>query len=190
MRYYHHILKNITPLNMILAVVLLIFFNNLFPFIGGDTLYRLPEPVKRSETSQIVPYRNPITSLSDYMVIADRNPFNPERIIPKEREDKNLHTNQPLKTLPSFALYGTIITDEQRMAIVEDRRAPSLSKGRRKNIRVLRVGDELSGFVLKKISPDKIVMNRGEEEVTVPLYTQNKPVSNKKFRFPTGRGTR
>jgi hypothetical protein len=39
----------------------------------------------------------------------------------------------------------------------------------------LRKGDSLSGFTLKEIETDKIVMMRGEEKITVPINDPSHP---------------
>jgi hypothetical protein len=70
---------------------------------------------------------------------------------------------------PEFVLYGTLITDDLRLAYMEDLKAPRNSPGRGKRQTALKKGDTLSGFTLKEIEADRIIMARGEESLTVKV---------------------
>lgn len=109
------------------------------------------------------------SSPADYMVIAEQNPFHPERKIPVEKK-----AEQPLPK-PEFVLYGTLITDDLSLAYMEDKKAPVSTPGRGNRQTPLRVGQSLSGFTLKEIEPEKVVMVRGEETMTVYLNDPDAP---------------
>ena len=100
---------------------------------------------------------------SDYIIIAEQNLFHPERKIPPEKKEE-----QPLPK-PEIVLYGTLITDNLSLAFIEDRKSPRTTPGRGKRQVVLRKGDTLSGFTLKEIETDKIVMVKGEETLMVKV---------------------
>lgn len=106
-------------------------------------------------------------SPADYMVVAEQNPFHPERKIPVEKK-----AEKPL-TKPEFVLYGTLITDDISITYMEDLKAPVSTPGRGKRQSPLRIGQSLSGFTLKEIEPEKVVMVRGEERMTVYLNDPN-----------------
>jgi hypothetical protein len=100
----------------------------------------------------------------DFMVIAEQNLFHPERKIPAENPQA-----QPPPPKPELVLYGTLINDNTRLAYVDDLKAPVTTPGRGKRLRVLRIGDLVGDFTLKEIHPDRIVLARGNEVMTVDL---------------------
>ncbi len=103
------------------------------------------------------------SSLSDYSIISDENLFHPERKIPIEKKEE-----KPLPK-PEFVLYGTLISENLSLAYLEDLKEPYTSPGRGKRQIPLRAGDTLSGFTLKEIYTDKVVMIRGEEKIVLNL---------------------
>ena len=97
------------------------------------------------------------------MIISEENPFHPERKIPVEKK-----AEQPLPK-PEFVLYGTLITDDLKMAYLEDLKAPRSTSGRGKRQVALKQGDSLSGFRVKEIEAGKVVMVRGDDRIIVPI---------------------
>lgn len=139
------------------------------------TFYPSPEPEVKLMPSQqkgmIENEKEKKDSISlspaDYMVVAEQNPFHPERKIPVAKK-----AEQPLPK-PEFVLYGTLITDDLSIAYMEDLKAPISTPGRGKRQSPLRIGQSLSGFTLKEIEPEKVVMVRGEERMMVHLNDPN-----------------
>lgn len=119
------------------------------------------KPVTREES----PVEH-LLSLADYAIIADANLFHPDRKIPPE---KKIEEAAPLPR-PDLVLYGTVITGETRLAYLEDLKAPRSTPGRGKRQLSLREGDILSGFTLKQVEANKIVMVRGDEQMTVYVH--------------------
>lgn len=76
---------------------------------------------------------------------------------------------------PEFVLYGTLITNDISFAYLEDTKAPRNTPGRGKRQIAMKKGDTLSGFNLKEINVDSIVMARGEEKITIYVYNTQKP---------------
>ena len=101
---------------------------------------------------------------NDFMLIADQNLFHPERKIPVEKPQA---AQPPLK--PALVLFGTLITGNMRVAYVDDIKAPLTTPGRGKRMRVLKIGDMVGDFMLIEIDPDKIILARGSEVMTVDL---------------------
>lgn len=163
------ILSNLNVLNIVLAAVLIVFANNMFlPLFGKGAKLTVPSPQKKAAvpaktTEKPVESKSP--SPSDYFIIAEQNIFHPERKIPVEKKDVVV---QPLPK-PEFVLYGTLLTDDVRIAYMEDRKAPQNSPSRGKKQIPLRLGEALSGFTLKEISANSVVMVRGNESVTIDL---------------------
>jgi hypothetical protein len=119
------------------------------------------------EEEEVVQFQVP--SITEYAKIADENLFHPERKIPTEKKEE-----QPLPK-PEFVLYGTLISDELSLAYLEDVKAPRSSPGRGKRQVALKKGDSMSGFTLKEIEADKIVMLRGEEKIVVNISDPTHP---------------
>jgi len=164
------LLKNLNILNLLLLGLLI--------YLARFLLYPVPEPeIKVNPSSQqkagIEEMKKDsdgaTSSPADYMVIAEQNPFHPERKIPVEKK-----AEQPLPK-PEFVLYGTLITDDLSLAYMEDKKAPVSTPGRGNRQVSLKIGDSLSGFKLKEIEPEKVVMVRGEETMTVYLNDPHGP---------------
>jgi len=81
---------------------------------------------------------------------------------------------QPLPK-PDFVLYGTLISDDTNIAYMEDKKSPNSTPGREKRQTPLKQGDSMSGFTLKELSEDRVIMARGEERLTVFLIDTQKP---------------
>jgi hypothetical protein len=131
--------------------------------------YTLPAGKKIVGDDDEKPADSHIPSPADYMMIAEENLFHPERKIPAEKKEE-----QPLPK-PEFVLYGTLITDNISLAYLEDLKAPHSTPGRGKRQTALRKGDTLSGFTLKEIETEKIVMVRGEERIELKVADSSKP---------------
>ncbi len=133
--------------------------------------YTLPVPKKESKPQEKITEEYQMPSIEEYAKIADENLFHPERKIPVQKVEQ-----QPLPK-PEFVLYGTLITDDLQLAYIEDLKAPFTTPGRGKRQASLRKGDKMSGFTLKEIDAEKIVMVRGEETIVVRLNDPLRPKS-------------
>jgi hypothetical protein len=162
------LIRNINLFNVLLLSISVTFaVYTLFPLLDVQVKYTLPPAKKISEGGEMT--ESPaILSLAEYANIAEENLFHPERKIPVEKVEQ-----KPLPK-PEFVLYGTLITDDLQMAYLEDLKAPFTTPGRGKRQAALRKGDSLSGYTLKEIEEEKIVMARGEESIVVHLNDPNK----------------
>jgi hypothetical protein len=169
------ILSNFSVVNIVLAAVLIVFANNMFlPLLGKSSKLTVPSPKKQaavpSKTDEKSPAESKSPSPSDYFLIAEQNIFHPERKIPVEKKDAAAEALPK----PEFVLYGTLIEGDLRIAYMEDKKAPQNAPTRGKKQIPLRVGEALSGFVLREIDADKVVMVRGEEKLAVSLNDPSK----------------
>jgi len=169
------ILSNISVANVALAAVLIAFASYAFlPLFGKSVKRTLPAP-KRQEAVPAAKSEKPVEgkspSPSDYFIIAEQNIFHPERKIPVEKKEA---VAPPPLPKPDFVLYGTLILDDMKIAYMEDKKAPIQSPTRGKKQIPLRVGEELSGFILKEIDTDKVTMVRGDERLVVQLNDASK----------------
>ncbi len=168
------ILSNLSVINIALAAALIIFGSYAFlPLIGKSVKLTLPAAKKQTASTAAAPEKpadSKTPSPSDYFIIAEQNIFHPERKIPVEKKEA-----APLPK-PEFVLYGTLILDDVRIAYMEDKKAPQNAPTRGKKQIPLKMGEALSGFTLKEIDADKVVMVRGDEKIAVNL---NDPAKSK-----------
>jgi hypothetical protein len=162
------LLKNINLLNIILiAAILSIATYVTLPLLNMSVKFTPAIPKQFSLPKEEETTQNQIPSPSDYLIVAEQNLFHPERKIPPEKKEE-----QPLPK-PEFVLYGTLITDDISIAYLEDKKSPRFTPGRGKRQTALKKGDTMSGYTLKEIDPDKIVMVRGEETITLKVMDPN-----------------
>lgn len=100
--------------------------------------------------------------VQDYLIIAEQNLFHPERRIPP------LTAEVPR---PEFILYGTLVSDSTRIAYLSDKKAVRSTPGRGKRQNSLKIGESLSGYQLKEVHFDHIVMVRGDDVIRVRVVT-------------------
>jgi len=181
-----NIFRNINLLNIMLITAAIIMANYaVLPMFNMSIKYTLPAGKKTIGDTDEKPADSHIPSLTDYTMIAEENLFHPERKIPAEKKEE-----QPLPK-PEFVLYGTLITDDISLAYMEDKKSPLSTPGRGKRQTVLRLGDSMSGFTLKDIEADKVVMARGEERIEVNVIEPSKHkrgdtgVASKELKPPT-----
>jgi hypothetical protein len=164
------IIRNINVLNILLiSVIIMSISYSLLPLLDIKVKYTLPVTKKISEAKEEKAIQTQAPSTAEYTMIAEENLFHPERKIPVEKKEE-----QPLPK-PEFVLYGTLITDDISLAYLEDLKAPQSTPGRGKRQTALRKGDTMSGYTLKEIGPENIVMVRGEEKMIVNLNDSSHP---------------
>ncbi len=159
------VIKNFNVLNCILIIAFLVFlFGFLLPRVDSDVVY-VPTLIKKKPVE-----KNPNESLKtqapspqEYRDIADQNLFHPERIIPPETKP------EAVLPKPEFVLFGTLITPDLKVAYLEDKKAPVSTPGRGQRQTALMIGESLSGFKLKEIMTDKVMMTREDEILQVLL---------------------
>ena len=179
-----HLLKNINLLNVLLGAALVAAAHYIvFPLVNKkpdfapSAIQALPEQGKNQTAAGVT-----AAGRIDYSVIAGQNIFHPDRIIPVDKpQEKSLPK-------PELVLYGTLITGDTSIAYVEDIKSPMTTAGRGKRMRVLKKGDTISGFVLKSIEPDRIVLARGEEVMTVTLEPKNRAKESQAPPVPAAGG--
>jgi hypothetical protein len=165
-----HLFQSITIANTSLLIMAIFMTSYLvLPFFSEQIKYPLPlqktpaKPAEDGKSEFLVP------SPADYTIISEENLFHPERIIPPEKK-----VEQELPK-PDFILYGTMVSDDISLAFLEDLKSPRNTPGRGKRQVALKKGDIFSGFTLKEIDTDKIVMVRGGENIMVSVVDPQKP---------------
>jgi type II secretory pathway component PulC len=169
MNKLNYFLKNINLLNIILiAAIFISAAYMILPLYSTDMKYTLPSVKKPVSEAKEKPAESTIPSLSDYTIIAEDNLFHPDRKIPPVK------TAEQELPKPEFVLYGTMITDDNRLAYLSDRKAPLTTPGRGERQSVLHEGNTLSGYTLREILPDKVIMVRGEDKIEVDVVDSSK----------------
>ena len=169
MKLLLYLLKNINLLNIALAGLITAGVFYIFaptPAINLKVTTSVPDK-PLPETKEALPQAQNIPP-SDYTIIAEQNLFHPDRKIPAEKKA------EAPKTQPEFVLYGTLLAGDISLAYIEDMKSPQSTPGRGKRQTTLKKGDTLSGFTLKEIEKDKIVMVRGEDSIVVHLTGSSK----------------
>jgi hypothetical protein len=164
-----YLFRSVNILNFVLLLIAsAITYFMITPFIYLDVQASLPHAKELSDSPIEKPAASQSPSPADYAVISDQNLFHPERRIPPEKkEEKEIHR-------PEVVLYGTMIMDGASIAYVEDAKAPYATPGRGKRQRALKKGDNLSGYILKEIEPNRIVLARGKDVIVANLLDGNK----------------
>lgn len=163
------IIRNINVLNVVLLAVIAGFAAYILPpLLDVQATYTPPAAKKVQETKEEKAAAPQPPSAMEYTVVAEQNVFNPGRKIPTEKkEEKQLPK-------PDFVLFGTVITPDTSVAFIEDMKAPYTSPGRGKRQRALHLGSVLSGFTLREVHPDTVVMARGEERIELKVIDASK----------------
>ncbi len=182
MRLLTYFLKSINILNLLLiAAVAALGVYLLFPLLNAKVTYKPPPVAQQTRASEEEKTAsNQSSPLSDYMMVAEQNIFHPERKIPPENKDEKTLTT------PEIFLYGTLLTDNMRLAYIEDKKSPQTSPGRGNRQAVVKQGDVISGYILKSVEKDRIVLVRGEEQMIVFLNDAKKTRSAATPSQPTG----
>jgi len=174
------IIRNINVLNILLiSVIIMSISYSLLPLLDIKVKYTLPNAKKTVEDTKEKAVQTQTPSVVEYTMIAEENLFHPERKIPVEKKEE-----QPLPK-PEFVLYGTLITDDISLAYLEDLKAPQSTPGRGKRQTALRKGDTMSGYTLKEVEAEKIVMVRGDDKMIVALNDLSRPKERKESAVTT-----
>ncbi|HTZ18066.1 MAG TPA: hypothetical protein VMB78_06460 [Dissulfurispiraceae bacterium] len=162
------LLKQITPLNCILfaGILAIVYFVLLPAFIKEVKVVVKAPAQKAAEQKKNETAEPPAPPMQDYAVVAEKNLFHPERIIPVVKVEA-------VVPRPDLILYGTLITDNVSIAYLSDVKALRTTPGRGQRQTGLKLGETISGYILKEVQPDRVVMVRGDDRFEV-LVTAGK----------------
>ncbi len=165
-------LQSINVLNMILlaAVAGMLFLtiqSFSYPQIGPITPDKKEVPAE--SLIELDEYQAPY--MPDFLIIGEQNIFHPQRIIPADNKMEAIPR-------PEIVLYGTTITSDTAFAYIEDKKNPHSSTGRGKRQKVVKIGDSIGGFVIKRITEDMIQLVRVED--TIIVFLQDRKERNTK----------
>lgn len=181
MNIRRYLLRSINVLNLLIltaAIGFFIYFLN--PLLGT------PMPVKIPPSKEISPGLPVMTGetrkppIADYALIGEQNLFHPDRIIPEGKEGKKPPASAPRTEL---VLHGTMITSELKIAYIEDKKAAPKTPGRGAPYIIAKEGDNVSGYTIKQITENMIMLANGEEQMT--LYLDELKVRKGEITGPT-----
>jgi hypothetical protein len=161
MRFLRYVLRSMNILNLLLVTATVLLAIYLFPFVTMKLTYGSPK-IREAIGAQLdKPEQGQSPPPSEYTLVAEQNVFHPERKIPPETIDEKDKEKQK----PEIVLYGTLIADGMRLAYLEDRKSPQSTAGRGNRQTVAKQGEMVSGYLLKSIEADRIVLVRGQEQI-------------------------
>ncbi len=117
---------------------------------------------KAAKDSTRPPRKDKVVTDAAFDVISQLDLFRPSRSAPVTVEKKT--AKQPMTNPPK--LFGTIILNENKSAIIED---PDT-----KSTKVYRLNDSIAGYTLSKIEEDKVVLSRDGDNVEIKLREDKK----------------
>jgi hypothetical protein len=127
----------------------------------------------KPEASQPVEDPKAPPSIAAYILVADKNPFHPERKefpIPMQPQ---VTPPKPPPVRPQVTLYGvTIVGDYKSASISYAGRA--LQKGERE-VMTAKIGDRIGQYQMTQILPDRIGLDHPEDKFEVFLYDARTP---------------
>jgi len=158
-------LRHINILNILLIFILIgISIDTYRDFLSAVKLEKLKIPsMDKKDTSvqQNIPAEPKIPSMTEYVVIAEKNLFHPDRKLLENKEK----LKQIPKIIPDIVVYGTIIEDNFKVAFIEDKRNIFRSSGRGIRQKTIKIGDEISGYKVKDITENSIVLTSTVDEI-------------------------
>ena len=163
MKIIRPIIRHASLLNALLLIIFVITAVSVFlPLTKMNLKYSLPKVEKKTSAEEKKQAeKGGAPTPADFAVIGEMNLFHPERITPAEKKAE--------LPKPELVLYATMVSDEAQFAFIEDKKNPGTTPGRGKRQTVIKKGDAISGFVVTEIAPDRIVLVRGDEQMTVRL---------------------
>ncbi|MCI4626150.1 MAG: hypothetical protein L3V56_09340 [Candidatus Magnetoovum sp. WYHC-5] len=186
------ILRHLTVLNIILGVVC----GSLGYY--GYGLYKKEIKIEISDdnSSKVmmdvinVSGRKKLQSNGDYIVVTEKNLFHPDR---KYEKPVPVETPKPKPPPPDFMVYGTLITNEGKIAFVENKKTPFTSPGRGKRQSIVHIGEPLNEYILQEVNEGDVVFVNGEDRYTFKIMSDEKNAQRKAVTSgdkDTGKGTK
>ena len=172
MRFFKYIIRSVNLLNIILIITVIFFARYaVLPVLNKNIKNNFPEisNISLAAAEEEKPAGQPVSSLSEFVIVAEHDLFHQDRVIPVEKI-----TADPVPT-PEIILYGTLIMDNESYAYIEDKKSPYTTPGRGKRQLVFKKGSKIGGYTLTDIKSNKIELVKGEDKMTVNIMDFEKP---------------
>jgi hypothetical protein len=174
---------------LLFFVVLLLFLKNYETWTRPIKFIPGKEATKKSGTKiegspSIVGQKEP-TTIEAYILIAEKNIFNPERKDFPIIKPPAPMAEAPKKLLvrPKIILYGVTVVGEYQAASLANPGRP-LQKGERETFTV-KLGERIGEYKLAKITPDRISLEAEGDSFEVLLYDSMMPKRRMDVRTET-----
>lgn len=168
---------------LLLCVVLLLAYKNYDTWFHSWQWVPRNEAVKKPEAKTESPAaaegaREP-SPRESILLIAEKNIFNPDR------KEFPLLSGEQAKPMvrPQVILYGVMIADHIQTASIVNPGRP-LHKGERE-IKTLKLGDQIGDYKLTKILPDRITLEAREDSFEVLLFDPQFPKRRTEMKTTT-----
>lgn len=165
MKSSRYILQSFNVLNLLLlAAAVGCYLLFLAPLLATPTSADVPQP---RDTAPALPADRDAEAKApptDYALLAEQNLFHPDRTLPEGK--KPPASPQPR---PELVLHGTMITGELKIAYLTDKKGAQKAPGRSAPHIIVKEGDNVSGYTLKQITENMILLVNGEEQITLYL---------------------
>jgi type II secretory pathway component PulC len=161
-------LRHLNILNLALIALAALFASYLIaPGSEMKISVKAPQAQKKGPEKQL-PGSPVMPPFADFTSIPANNIFHPERKMP-------VVTGEEEKPKPAFVLYGTLISDDAKIAYMADGNNPYSTPGRGERQRTLKEGESLSGYRLEFVEHDRVIMKKGDEQLIVMVFDPNNP---------------
>jgi len=167
MKRFKALAEGLNLLNLLLlAAVIGLAAWATVPFITEGDSYSPPAVKESGEEADVKPAEIQFPAMMEYVGIPEKNLFHPER--------KLVTVEEKSVARPDIILFGTIVTDGVSYAYIEDKNNQKTTPGRGKRQSIVKQGESITGYTVKEISADKIVLVKGEDRMTVDLMDPRK----------------
>lgn len=149
--------RNYFLLNLILLIIIGVLGFKLYETLNISINFPTPAIKQKplpAETASAAPDEKNFDE-SIFQVIVQKDIFRPSRTEPRVEE-----ISRPITSVVPPKLYGTVITENEKSAILEDQTT--------KVTRSYRVNDSIAGFVVSDIQKDKVILS--SEDRTIEVY--------------------
>ena len=174
MNYLKNVKISITPLNIVLLVAVSAGLIYTIIYIGrivsGAGMPSIPDSYVEDQVKSSFEVSKFNAKIEDPKI--EKNLFHPDRK-PVRRVALMSSVNNP-----QIVLYGTFITPGLQMAYLEDAGNPQMTSSGERRQQALKKGDMISGFVLKEIYPEKVLLVRNSERIFIQLGQNKAPREN------------
>lgn len=165
-------LKNINILNILLLILAIFLYCELEGLLVDKNTFSFTKSKETSTRNEEKVIDESIARYSDYATITEKNLFHPLRKMPSEiKEEQQM-------AAPDIVLYGTLITDDKKIAYIEDRKSPYSTQGRGQRQVAVHEGAMIAGYKLEKINAESILLVQGENKITFTLNTRKERKQN------------
>jgi len=174
MKYFRNIKISITPLNVVLILFVIAGCLYTITYIGrivsGLDIPSIPDSYLEDQIRRSFEAGKFNAKMENSRI--EKNLFHPERKQVKRVAMISADHH------PQIVLYGTFISPGLQMAYLEDAGNPRMTGSQESRQQALKKGEMISGFVLKEIYPEKVLLVRGSDRIFIQLSQEKKAREN------------